>query len=200
MSVSSKRMLFTRLLPLALLSLASLAAWLVPGLLGMPSSLDSLVVIVWVVAMVLLLVDSLRRDRKRRRFLRTFYIDRNRRQAFNPALGLISYRAGDDLLDAMTVALANSDGGGHAEPPKDFVPTTVVETTEFSFVNDASASATAPVRHADDVTVNRWEGRIIDLVSDREREFSSPFDLEDVFYARSAVHSIPDPFPLAARA
>ena len=173
MSVSSKRMLLTRLLPLALLSLASLAAWLVPGLLGMPSSLDSLVVIVWVVAMVLLLVDSLRRDRKRRRFLRTFYIDRNRHQAFNPALGLISYRAGDDLLDAMTVALANSDGGGHAEPPKDFVPTTVVETTEFSVVND---------------------------VSDREREFSSPFDLEDVFYARSAVHSIPDPFPLAARA
>ena len=72
MSVSSKRMLLTRLLPLALLSLASLAAWLVPGLLGMPSSFDSLVVILCVVAMVMLLVDSQRRDRNRRRFLRTF--------------------------------------------------------------------------------------------------------------------------------
>lgn len=197
MSSSSKRMLLTRFAPLALLSLVSLAAWLVPGLLGAPSSLDSIVVAVWVVAMALLLADSLRRDRKRRRFLRTFYIDRNKHQAFSPSAGLVSYATGDDLLDAMTVALANADGGSRIEPPKDFAPTTVVETSEFSFVNDASSAK--PIRHADEVTVNRWEGRIIDLVSDREREFTSPFDLEDAFQARTSVNPIPDLSPVALR-
>lgn len=198
MSSSSKRMLLTRFAPLALLSLVSLAAWLVPGLLGAPSSLDSIVVAIWAVAMALLLIDSLRRDRKRRRFLRTFYIDRNKHQAFSPGVGLISYVTGDDLLDAMTVALANVDGGSRIEPPKDFAPTTVVETSEFSFVNDASSAK--PIRHADEVTVNRWEGRIIDLVSDREREFTSPFDLEDAFQARTSVNPIPDLSPVASRA
>ena len=198
MSSSSKRMLLTRFAPLALLSLVSLAAWLVPGLLGAPSSLDSIVVAIWAVAMALLLIDSLRRDRKRRRFLRTFYIDRNKHQAFSPGVGLISYVTGDDLLDAMTVALANVDGGSRIEPPKDFAPTTVVETSEFSFVNDASSAK--PIRHADEVTVNRWEGRIIDLVSDREREFTSPFDLEDAFQARTSVSPIPDLSPVALRA
>lgn len=198
MSSSSKRMLLTRFAPLALLSLVSLAAWLVPGLLGAPSSLDSIVVAIWAVAMALLLIDSLRRDRKRRRFLRTFYIDRNKHQAFSPGVGLISYVTGDDLLDAMTVALANVDGGSRIEPPKDFAPTTVVETSEFSFVNDASSAK--PIRHADEVTVNRWEGRIIDLVSDREREFTSPFDLEDAFQARTSVNPIPDLSPVALRA
>ncbi len=198
MSSSSKRMLLTRFAPLALLSLVSLAAWLVPGLLGAPSSLDSIVVAIWAVAMALLLIDSLRRDRKRRRFLRTFYIDRNKHQAFSPGVGLISYVTGDDLLDAMTVALANVDGGSRIEPPKDFAPTTVVETSEFSFVNDASSAK--PIRYADEVTVNRWEGRIIDLVSDREREFTSPFDLEDAFQARTSVNPIPDLSPVALRA
>lgn len=198
MSSSSKRMLLTRFAPLALLSLVSLAAWLVPGLLGAPSSLDSIVVAIWAVAMALLLIDSLRRDRKRRRFLRTFYIDRNKHQAFSPGVGLISYVTGDDLLDAMTVALANVDGGSRIEPPKDFAPTTVVETSEFSFVNDDSSAK--PIRHADEVTVNRWEGRIIDLVSDREREFTSPFDLEDAFQARTSVNPIPDLSPVALRA
>lgn len=198
MSSSSKRMLLTRFAPLALLSLVSLAAWLVPGLLGAPSSLDSIVVAIWAVAMALLLIDSLRRDRKRRRFLRTFYIDRNKHQAFSPGVGLVSYVTGDDLLDAMTVALANVDGGSRIEPPKDFAPTTVVETSEFSFVNDASSAK--PIRHADEVTVNRWEGRIIDLVSDREREFTSPFDLEDAFQARTSVNPIPDLSPVALRA
>lgn len=198
MSSSSKRMLLTRFAPLALLSLVSLAAWLVPGLLGAPSSPDSIVVAIWAVAMALLLIDSLRRDRKRRRFLRTFYIDRNKHQAFSPGVGLISYVTGDDLLDAMTVALANVDGGSRIEPPKDFAPTTVVETSEFSFVNDASSAK--PIRHADEVTVNRWEGRIIDLVSDREREFTSPFDLEDAFQARTSVNPIPDLSPVALRA
>lgn len=198
MSSSSKRMLLTRFAPLALLSLVSLGAWLVPGLLGAPSSLDSIVVAIWAVAMALLLIDSLRRDRKRRRFLRTFYIDRNKHQAFSPGVGLISYVTGDDLLDAMTVALANVDGGSRIEPPKDFAPTTVVETSEFSFVNDASSAK--PIRHADEVTVNRWEGRIIDLVSDREREFTSPFDLEDAFQARTSVNPIPDLSPVALQA
>lgn len=199
MSASSKRMLLMRALPLALLAIASLSAWLVPGLLGVPSLFDSIVVIVWLAAMAVLLIDLLRRDRRRRRYLRTIYIDRARHQAFSPAAGMISYVAGDDLLDAMTVALVNTDQAKIAEPPSEFAPTTVVETTEFSFVHDASANA-APVMRADDVTVNRWEGRVIDLASDRERAFSSPFDLEDIFYTRSFAYPIADPSPAALRA
>lgn len=200
MRAPNRQALSTRIIPFALLALFSLAAWLAPGFLGAPSSFDSIVVIIWLAAMTLLLIDSLRRDRKRKRYLRTFYIDRNKRQVFNPAAGLIPYREGDDLLDIMTVTLVNTEGTSHIDPPGDFLPTMVVETDEFSYVHDATLRANAPIKQANDVTVYRWEGRIIDLASDREREFSSPFDLEDIFYARNSSYPAFDQSPIVSHA
>lgn len=178
---SSKRAVLVRAALLIVLAMVSLAAWLVPGMLGAPSSFDSMVIAIWLIAMVLLLADSRRRDRKRKRYLRTFYIDSERSCVFGPTLGIRSYSNGSELLDLMTVALANEESAVQAAPPDDFAPEYVVETVDFACVRDARLKSEEPVTCADDVTVIRWEGTIVDLSTGREKEFASPFDLEDVF-------------------
>ena len=178
---SSKRAVLVRAVLLIVLAAVSLAAWLVPGMLGAPSSFDSLVIAIWLIAMVLLLADSRRRDRKRKRYLRTFYIDSEASCVFGPMLGTRSYSNGSELLDLMTVALANEESAALAMPSDDFAPEYVVETEDFACVRDARLQGEEPVTRADDVTVVRWEGAIVDLSTGREKEFVSPFDLEDVF-------------------
>lgn len=184
MSASSKRRLAKRFVPLALLAVISIAAWLVPSALGASSSVDAIVIVAWLAVMVLLLFDSYRRDRKRTQFLNTFYVDAKNHRMFSPSSGLISYPNGAYLIDMMAVSLVNESGAPHAEPPADFVPTCVIETSEFAYVRDPRIDVSAPISRADDVTVTRWEGTICDLSTDKERVFSSPFDLEDVFNPR----------------
>ena len=179
---SSKRPTLVRSVLLIVVAVISLAVWFVPSMLGAPSRFDSLFVAAWLVLMVLLLIDSRRRDRKRKRYARTFYIDGEGSRVFGPMLGTVPYDNGCNLLDAIKVALAN-EGAASArlEPPDDFVPAYVVETAEFSCVRDARLRADEPVTCADDVTVTRWAGTIVDLSTGREKEFASPFDLEDIF-------------------
>lgn len=181
MSASSKRRLAKRFVPLALLAVISIAAWLVPSALGASSSVDAIVIVAWLAVMALLLFDSYRRDHKRTQFLNTFYVDAKNHRMFSPSSGLISYPNGAYLIDVMAIALVNESGAQHVEPPADFVPTCVVETSEFAYVRDPRINASAPISRADDVTITQWEGVICDLSTDKEKAFASPFDLEDVF-------------------
>lgn len=181
MSGSSKRRIVKRAVMLILLSAVSLAAWLGPALLNQPSFVDIALVLAWLIVMVLLLLDSYRRERKRERFLTTFYIDTAQQRVFNPALGLVTYPNGGVLIDMMAVALVNGKDQGIVQPPADFVPDRVVETTRFAFVRDDRLDASHPVSKADDVTIYRWEGVISDLGRGGSKPFRSPFDLEDVF-------------------
>lgn len=163
-----------------LLGVVSIVIWMLPGLLGAPSSFDSIVVAVWLVGMVLLLVDSRRRERRRKRYMRTFYIEVEGHRVFSPSTGIFSYECGCDLLDAIVVSLAESRSTADLEPPEDFAPSLVLETTVFACVRDEHLHSGDRLM-ADDVTVTRWEGRLVDLDSGRGRSFSSPFDLEDMF-------------------
>lgn len=181
MRLSLRRPAAMRIALLILLAVCSLAVWLLPALLGTSSSFDSVFVVGWLVVMVFLLIDLWRRDRKRKRYMRTFYIDVEGHRAFSPSCGMVFYRCGCDLLDAMTVSLSANQEAVRSDFPDDFEPSLVVETSTFSYVLDERVRDGRPVLKADEVTVIRWEGRIVNLEFDRSRDFDSPLDLEDVF-------------------
>lgn len=193
MTSPQKRTTLVRVVLLIVVAGVSLAAWFVPSMLGAPSRYDSLFVAAWLVLMAILLIDSRRRDRKRRRYARTFYVDEESSRVFGPMLGTVPYANGCELFDAIAVALAN-EGTAPAclAPPEDFVPTYVVETAEFSCVRDARLKAAEPAACANDVTVVRWTGCIVDLATGHKKEFASPFDLEDAFCPSYAVSAAAD--------
>lgn len=181
MRFSLKRPAAMNIVLLALLAVCSVSLLLLPALFGASSSFDSVFVAGWLVMMVFLLIDFWRRDRKRKRYMRTFYIDIEGRRAFGPSCGMLSYRCGCDLLDAMTVSLSVDQEEVRSDYPDDFEPSLVVETSTFSCVFDERIRDGRPVLEADEVTVTRWEGRIVSLESNRSKDFDSPLDLEDVF-------------------
>ena len=172
---------------LLLLALAvlSLLLWLVPAALGKPTPNDGLIAFLWILVIGTVLVILVVLGGKKRSLMHTIYVDEKKQCGFNPYIGAFPCTTPKHLLDNSIVLfarLANKDKDApQFDIPEGFTPSVIVETTVFTYRRDTGTRLTAPIESADDITVESWEGRVVNAQTGDSRPFASMFELEEMF-------------------
>ena len=173
--------------PILLLMLAvlSLMLWLVPAAFGKPSPNDGLVALCWLFIVGIALIVLVVMGGKKRSLMHTVYVDEESHRGFNPYVGTFACGSSKQLIDRLIVLFPHLVTGTKQTPqfdiPEGFTPSLIVETSIFTYRRDTGTKLSTPIEDTDDVTVETWEGRVVNAQTGHSRPFTSLFELEELF-------------------